>query len=140
MQNENFELQYGVINSGIEDHHHHGYKTQNFEYEISNIFPTRPPVKYQSLFDFRVQLLILYDTTVHSGETQNIPTTCTILPNHGWFLTVVSNPAVTLIFHERYISPFQNSFRLHVSVTNTSNESQHLPATLCIGYLLLKCG
>ena len=144
MQNENYESQYDASNYAshytIKNHQHHGYQTQNYEYEISNIFPSRPSVQYQKLFDFRIQLLLLHDTTINSGETQSIPTTCTILPNNGWFLTVVSNPALSLILHERYISSFQNSFRLHVSVTNTSNESQHLPATLCVGYLLLKCG
>ena len=112
MQNENFKLQYGT-NYEIDDHQHQGYKTENYEYEISNIFPVRPPVKYQSLFDYRIQLLVLYDTTINSGETQSIPTTCNMLPIHGWCLTIVSNPALTLL--ER-----KNSHHLHKVRKKTS--------------------
>ena len=139
MQGTNYDLQYSTRNNALNDQVHQGYKTQNSECEISANFPTKPPTEYQKLFDFRMQLLLLYDTTINSGETRSLPTTCTISPNNGWFLSMVANPALSLVFHEQYISPFQNTFRVHVSVTNTSSESKHLPPTLCIGYLLLKC-
>ena len=88
---------------------------------------------------FSMELFLLYDTVISSGEMRSLPTNCTISPYHDWFLWTIGNPAVTLIFHEEYITPLQHSFRLHVSVTNTSGESKHLPAGLCIGYLLLRC-
>jgi hypothetical protein len=129
----------GYMTYTSKDHQHPGYKTAQYECEISNVFPSKPSIEYRQLFDLRMQLFLLYDTVISSGEMRSLPTNCTISPYHDWFLWTIGNPAVTLIFHEEYITPLQHSFRLHVSVTNTSGESKHLPAGLCIGYLLLRC-
>ena len=122
--------------------YHQGYYTENYtyEYEISTSFPVKPRLELQKFLDMRLQLLLQSPVIVKSGETRKLPTTCIITPYHGWILATIPNPSLSLISHETCISEQVNQpYRLNICVTNTSNESMHLPSMLCIGYLILKC-
>ena len=117
-----------------------GYKTVEYEYEISNWFPVKPPYKYQCLFDCRLQLLLHQEYVIKSGSIQTVATTCLIHPNHGYTLMVKNNPQLGLIVHEEYIHQYHETFRLFITVSNTSGENKHLACGECIAYLILHCG
>ena len=126
-----------------ENYYYQGYYTENYtenyEYEITSAFPVKPRLELQKLLDMRLQLLLQTPVIIKSGETRKLPTTCIITPHHGWILATIPNPALTLISHESCLAEHTESYRLQISVTNTTKDSIHLPSMLCIGYLILKC-
>ena len=107
------------------------------DYEVTANFPPKPPLKYQHLFDCRIQLLLKKSETIHPGESQDMETSCIILPHHGWILSTKANPALNLVFHEKYLRNEMVPFRATVQVTNIEEKSMKLPKGLCVGYLLL---
>ena len=107
------------------------------DFEITANFPPKPSLRYQHLFDCRIQLLLKKSETIHAGESKDMETSCIILPHHGWILSTKANPALNLVFHEKYLRNELNPLRATVQVTNIQEKSIILPKGLCVGYLLL---
>ena len=107
------------------------------DFEITANFPPKPSLRYQHLFDCRIQLLLKKSETIHAGESKDMETSCIILPHHGWILSTKANPALNLVFHEKYLRNELDPFRATVQVTNIQEKLVKLPRGLCIGYLLL---
>ena len=108
------------------------------DFEVTANFPPKPPLRYQHLFDCRIQLLLKKSETIHPGECKDLETSCIILPHHGWILSTKANPALNLVFHEKYLRNELDPLRATVTkVTNIQEKSIILPKGLCVGYLLL---
>lgn len=108
------------------------------DYEISSCFPPKVQTQFLPLFDCRLQLLLQGNYNILPGETKQLPTNCIILPDNGWFLCSKSNPELDLMFHEDFYMNNSFKFRVHVFLTNVSNQMRQLGHGLCIGYILLK--
>lgn len=115
-----------------------GYIT-NPDFEISGEFPPKPAFTLQHLFDCRMQLPLYAARVLEPGESSTLPTTCIVHPNNNWHITIIGNPELGLITREHMLQPQIESLRIFVKVTNISNTAKHLPASICIGYLLLRC-
>ena len=97
------------------------------DFEITANFPPKPSLRYQHLFDCRIQLLLKKSETIHAGESKDMETSCIILPHHGWILSTKPNPALNLVFHEKYLRNELNPFRASVQVTNIQEKLIKLP-------------
>ena len=107
------------------------------DFEVTSNFPPKLPLKYQHMFDCRIQLLLKESQNILPGESKLLETTCIITPHHGWILSTKPNPALNLIFCEKYLRNEFEPFRVSVQVTNIQEKSVNLPKGLCVGFLLL---
>ena len=105
--------------------------------EINESFPPKLPLKFQHMFDCRLQLILKYNETIHPGDTKIMETTCTVAPHSGWIISTKPNPSLDLALHEQYIRPCSDTSRVTVTLTNTTTATKNLPSGLCIAYLLL---
>ena len=111
---------------------------ENINFNVSFESPPKVSLKFQHLYDCRIQLLMHNTVYLLPGETKDVETNIIIEPQHGRCLQTIANGELGLIFKEERLFDQSEPYRLKVRLINIKNQNIALPRTLCCGYLIMK--
>ena len=96
---------------------------ENITFIVSFESPPKVSLKFQHLYDCRIQILVYNTVYLLPGETKDVETNIIIEPRHGRCLQTIANGQLDLIFNEEGLFDQNEPFRLKVRLINIKNQN-----------------
>jgi hypothetical protein len=127
-KNKSFDMNISDLHENIED-----------DYYISSFFPVEVQYHLQPLIEHRIKLVLKQTVIFHSGESQNVETSCILDSRKTKFsLTLKQYEHLPVTFES--VGTISSKFkgRIKVKLTNYSCQTMKMFAGSTVGYIVLQ--